>query len=72
MENQTVIDISTQDRQLFADEGYMILKGVIPEDLLQMLREECSYFLGYMDAALRCQHGFGPGFVPPGQPILRQ
>ncbi len=50
MENQKVIDISAQDRQLFADEGYMILKGVIPADLLQMLREECSYFLGYMDA----------------------
>ena len=44
--------IAEEQKQLFADEGYMILEGVIPEDLLQMLREECSYFVGYMDAKM--------------------
>ena len=44
--------IAAEDRLLFADEGYMILPGVIPEDHLQMLREECAYFLGYMDARM--------------------
>ncbi len=44
--------ITDEDRQLFADEGYMILREVIPADLLQMLREECSYFIGYMDARI--------------------
>jgi ectoine hydroxylase-related dioxygenase (phytanoyl-CoA dioxygenase family) len=36
----------------YHDEGYMILPRVISEDSLQMLREECSYFLGYMDAEM--------------------
>ncbi|MDE0662154.1 MAG: phytanoyl-CoA dioxygenase family protein [Gammaproteobacteria bacterium] len=44
--------VSDEDRQLYADEGYMVLKGVVPEDMLRMLREECSYFLGYMDARI--------------------
>lgn len=30
----------------------MILENVIPPDMLQMLREECSYFLGYHDAQM--------------------
>ena len=51
--------VSEANRQLYADEGYMILEGVIPDDQLQMLREECSYFLGYMDA--RMDHGLVSG-----------
>ncbi len=47
--------VSEADRQLYAEEGYMVLKGVIPQDQMRMLREECSYFLGYMDA--RMDHG---------------
>lgn len=39
----------------YHDEGYMILEAVIPQDMLQMLREECSYFLGYMDAEMDAQ-----------------
>jgi len=42
--------VSAEQRALYASEGYMVLEGVIPEDMLRMLREECSYFLGYMDA----------------------
>lgn len=38
--------------QLYAEEGYMVLEGVVPKDVLRMLREECSYFLGYMDARI--------------------
>jgi ectoine hydroxylase-related dioxygenase (phytanoyl-CoA dioxygenase family) len=37
-------------RQQFQDEGFMILEKVVPDDMLQMLREECSYFLGYADS----------------------
>jgi hypothetical protein len=37
---------------LFRNEGYMILPGVIPADLLTMLREECSYYLGYYDSLM--------------------
>ena len=42
--------VSDQHRELYASEGFMVLEGVIADDTLRMLREECSYFLGYMDA----------------------
>ena len=44
--------VSDSDRAQFAEKGYMVLNGVIPADTLTMLREECSYFLGYMDARM--------------------
>jgi len=44
--------ITDEQKQLFADEGYMICEKIIPDDMLQMLREECSYFIGYQDAEL--------------------
>ncbi len=52
MSTSTIARISESNRALFAEEGYMILENVIPEDMLRMLREECSYFLGYMDARM--------------------
>ncbi len=47
--------VTDQQMQQYHTEGYMILERVIPENLLQMLREECSYFLGYADAELDMQ-----------------
>lgn len=44
--------ITEAQKNLYQEEGYMILANVIPKDLLQMLREECSYFLGYSDAEM--------------------
>jgi ectoine hydroxylase-related dioxygenase (phytanoyl-CoA dioxygenase family) len=44
--------VSDELKQQFETEGYVILPGVIPPDLLAMLREECSYFLGYYDAQM--------------------
>lgn len=44
--------ITDQQRQLYRDEGYMILPGVIPPAMLGMLREECSYYLGYYDSLM--------------------
>lgn len=44
--------VTDAHKQLYREEGYMILPGVIPPDVLEMLREECSYFLGYIDAQL--------------------
>jgi ectoine hydroxylase-related dioxygenase (phytanoyl-CoA dioxygenase family) len=44
--------ISEEQMALFREEGYMILERVIPEEMLRMLREECSYFLGYMDSRM--------------------
>jgi len=44
--------IKDADRSRYRDEGFMVLKNVIPGDVLQMLREECSYFLGYYDSIM--------------------
>src|SRR6516164_8284342 len=47
-----MITISEQQRELYRTEGYMILPAVIPPDMLDMLREECSYYLGYYDSMM--------------------
>lgn len=44
--------VTEAQKAQYHDEGYMILERVIPEEMLQMLREECSYFIGYADADL--------------------
>ena len=44
--------ITEEQRELYRTEGYMILPAVIPEKMLNMLREECSYYLGYCDAQM--------------------
>ena len=44
--------ITPGQRALYHTEGYMILPGIIPPDMLTMLREECSYFLGYKDSQM--------------------
>ncbi|MGC4087779.1 MAG: hypothetical protein QM756_07760 [Polyangiaceae bacterium] len=36
----------------FLNEGFMILPSVISADTLAILREECSYSLGYVDSLL--------------------
>jgi len=47
-----MITISQAQRDLYRNEGYMILPAVIPTDMLEMLREECSYYLGYYDSIM--------------------
>ena len=44
--------ITEQQREQYRTEGYMILPGVIPAEMLSMLREECSYYLGYYDSLM--------------------
>lgn len=44
--------ITEAQRALYRDEGYMILPGVISADVLTLLREECSYYLGYFDSIM--------------------
>ena len=41
--------VPDKQRELYQQEGHFILPGVIPADVLSMLREECSYYLGYYD-----------------------
>lgn len=47
-----MINVSAAQRALYQKEGYMILPRVLPSETLTMLREECAYFLGYMDASM--------------------
>jgi len=49
---QTMNAVPEDQRELYHQEGYMILPDVIPSDMLDMLREECSYFLGYFDSIM--------------------
>lgn len=44
--------VREEQREQYVQEGYFILPGVMPRDVLEMLREECSYFLGYADAVI--------------------
>ena len=44
--------VTPEQRLQYQTDGYMILPGVIPAEVLTMLREECSYFLGYADSSL--------------------
>src|SRR5260221_13832749 len=44
--------VRPEDRELYEREGYMLLKNAIPPEMLVLLREECSYFLGYCDAQM--------------------
>ncbi len=44
--------VTPQQKDSYRQEGYMILPGIIPPDTLTMLREECSYFVGYYDAQM--------------------
>jgi len=39
-------------REQFREEGYFVLERVIPDEVVQMLREECAYFVGYMDGKM--------------------
>jgi ectoine hydroxylase-related dioxygenase (phytanoyl-CoA dioxygenase family) len=47
-----MITITQAQRDLYKTEGYMILPDVIPPAMLEMLREECSYYLGYYDSIM--------------------
>jgi hypothetical protein len=47
--------VTPAKRELYHREGYMILPGVIPPDMLTILREECSYFLGYKDSMMEAK-----------------
>ena len=44
--------VGDAQRAQYADEGYMVLESVIAPDMLELLREECAYFLGYYDGQM--------------------
>src|ERR1041385_7640115 len=58
--------ITNAQKELYRTEGYMILERVIPEDILQLLREECSYFLGYCDGQMDLKNEKANGITHRG------
>ena len=44
--------VTDADREQYHQQGYMILERVLSDEMLAMLREECSYFLGHTDGEL--------------------
>ncbi len=47
--------ISQHDRQQYDRLGYAILPNAIDAGMLQMLREECAYFVGYIDGSMKAR-----------------
>jgi ectoine hydroxylase-related dioxygenase (phytanoyl-CoA dioxygenase family) len=52
MSTTTTVTITEQQKKQYRDEGYFILERVIPEDHLEMLREECQNFINKIDAEM--------------------
>ena len=48
----TAVQITQAQKQQYRDEGYFILESVVPDEHLQMLREECHYFLDLIEAEM--------------------
>ena len=44
--------VTESDLHHFRTEGVCVLRSVIDNELLTILREECAYFLGYKDASM--------------------
>lgn len=44
--------IADAQKQLFQDEGYMLLERVVPDEHLQLMRDRCQGFMDQMDAEM--------------------
>ena len=58
--------VSDAQRERYREEGTCILERVIDADTLTMLREECSYFLGYLDGVMDERGVTGIGITQRG------
>ena len=47
-----MIKSTEEQREQYRTEGYMILPDVISGEMLTLVREECSYYLGYFDSIM--------------------
>jgi len=59
--------ISEEHREQFQEEGYFILESAIAGEMLQTLREECSYFLGRMDQEMEDREETSRGITHKGK-----
>ena len=47
--------INAIHQQEYREKGFTILPDVIDADMLRMLREQCAYFLGYIDGSMKAR-----------------
>jgi ectoine hydroxylase-related dioxygenase (phytanoyl-CoA dioxygenase family) len=47
--------ITAAQREHFDELGYAVIPHAIDHDMLQMLREECAYFVGYIDGSMKAR-----------------
>ena len=51
--------VTDEQKAQFQEEGYFILERVIPDEMLQTLREQCAYTMGYMQRDAELHAGTG-------------
>ncbi|MEM7220952.1 MAG: phytanoyl-CoA dioxygenase family protein [Pseudomonadota bacterium] len=49
------ISIDPERIREYQTQGYTLLPGALPPEMLQRLREECAYFVGYTDARMQAK-----------------
>jgi ectoine hydroxylase-related dioxygenase (phytanoyl-CoA dioxygenase family) len=49
------LQITDAQKQAFDNVGYAIIPGAIDAETLSMLREECAYFVGYIDGSMKAR-----------------
>ena len=59
--------ISEEQLHQFNEDGYFVLKRVVPDGWVQMLREECSYFIGLKDQELEKKGDATSGITHKGK-----
>ena len=59
--------VSEGDKALFREEGYLVIERALSEETQRMLREECSYFVGYLDAQLDSRAASTSGITHRGK-----
>ena len=52
---QKAMQITASQKSQFDELGYAVLPDALDVDLLQMLREECAYFVGYIDGSMKAR-----------------
>ena len=51
----STVSISDAQKSQFEELGYTIVPDALDPDSLQTLREECAYFVGYIDGSMKAR-----------------
>lgn len=59
--------VTEEQKKQYHEEGFMILKGVIPQDHLEMLREACAFFIDQKDREMEAAGNEVEGITHKGK-----